>query len=244
MTRPARPPSPVVRKSPLRHRLHRTTGTATGLLLLYLIGTGLPLQLSGPLDLGNRYVSSHRILDWYGIGTAESGWQSNGVSFVGGFVFSGERPVVEAQAFQGAVVLDDLVAVATGSALLLVPPHADVVETLRLPEPVHRIGRADGRVVIDTTGGLRSLHLESLELVPEDAAPDTVEWAHLMTLTGATLAPYADAARTRVLTLERLLQDLHSGRVFGAAGEWLVSLASLALVALALSGFWIWWRSR
>jgi hypothetical protein len=244
MTRPARPPSPVVRKSPLRHRLHRTTGIATGLILLYLIGTGLPLQLSGPLDLGSRYVSSRAILDWYGIGAPETGWQSNDVSYVGGFVFNGQRPIAEADAFQGAVVVDGLVAVAAGAVVLLFSPQTDGVETVSLTAPAYRIGRYGDRVIIDTGSSLRALHPDTLELVADDANPDTVQWAHLGTLTGTALAPYGDAVRARILTLERLLQDLHSGRAFGAAGEWLVSLASLALVALALSGFWIWWRSR
>lgn len=245
MTKPVRPRSPVVRRLPLRHRLHRTTGIAAGVLLLYLIGTGLPLQLTTPLGLGSRYVDSPMVLDWYGIGAPESGWQSSGVSYVGGLVFHGRRPVAEASGFQGAVVQDDLVVVAAGPKLLLfLSAEPDIVDTLTLAEPVARIGRTAGHVVLDTAEGLLALNPATLALGQADADAVNVEWSHSATLTGAGLAPYRDAARARVLTMERLLQDLHSGRAFGATGEWLVNVASLALAALAISGYWIWWRSR
>ncbi|MGE0622940.1 MAG: PepSY domain-containing protein [Pseudomonadales bacterium] len=245
MTSSARRPSPAVRKPPLRHRLHRITGITTGLVLLYLIGTGLPLQLTGELDLGSRYVATPAVLDWYGIGAPASGWQSGGVTYVGGLVFSGRQPVIDADGFQGAVTQGDLSAVAAGEVLLIFPPSdPDLVDSVRLPAPALRIGRHDGDIVIDTALGLQVLSAQTLTLSPLEAAVDGVEWAHLTTLTGDGLAPFAAAARARVLTVERLLQDLHSGRAFGPAGEWLVGLASLALSVLAVSGFWIWWRSR
>jgi len=245
MKKPARPPSPAVRKPPLRHRLHRTTGIATGLVLLYLIATGLPLQFTHPLDLGNRYVTSPLVLDWYGIGAPQSGWQSGSASYVGGLVFLDDRPVAEAEDFLGAASANGVLAVATGPALLLMAAtQPGVVETVHLPTTAVRIGSTADRVVVELSDSLRSLEPETLILEETDADPDDVQWAHLTTLTGTALEPYRDAARSRILPLERLLQDLHSGRAFGPAGEWFVAAATVALALLAVSGFWIWWRSR
>lgn len=245
MTSSARPLSPAVRKPPLRHRLHRIIGIATGLVLVYLIGTGLPLQLTSELNLGSRYVASPAVLDWYGIGAPASGWQSGAITYVGGLVFSDRQPIAEAEGFQGAVTLGDLSAVATGPVLLIFPASApELVDSVRMPSPALRIGRSGNEIVLDSAQGLWLLSQQTLELTPLDTVPDGVAWAHLTTLTGGGLAPFADAARGRVLTVERLLQDLHSGRAFGPAGVWLVGLASLALSVLAISGFWIWWRSR
>jgi len=245
MTRPVRPPSPAVRKLPLRHRLHRTAGVATGLVLLYLIATGLPLQFTRLLDLGGRFVDSPLVLDWYGISTPESGWQSNGATYVGGLVFQGERPVTEADDFQGAASANGLLAVAAGPVLLLTDPsQPGVVERMHLPAPAIRIGNIGDLVILEFTDGLQSLDPGTLMLEPLSANVEEVEWAHLTTLTGAGLDPYRDATRARVLSLERLLQDLHSGRAFGPVGEWVVTTATVLLALLALSGFWIWWRSR
>jgi hypothetical protein len=49
--------------------------------------------------------------------------------------------------------------------------------------------------------------------------------------------------RGRVLTLERLMLDLHSGRLFGLGGTWLMDIVAALLVILAASGMWLWSRS-
>jgi len=46
------------------------------------------------------------------------------------------------------------------------------------------------------------------------------------------------------LSWERLLLDLHSGRLFGAAGVYVVDAAGLLFALLALSGVGTWWLHR
>ena len=45
------------------------------------------------------------------------------------------------------------------------------------------------------------------------------------------------------LPLQRILLDVHSGRIFGRYGPWVVDLAAIAMLMLGLSGVWIYWRS-
>jgi uncharacterized iron-regulated membrane protein len=45
------------------------------------------------------------------------------------------------------------------------------------------------------------------------------------------------------LPLERVLLDVHSGRIFGRYGPLAMDLAALALAVLALSGIWIYLRT-
>ena len=51
-----------------------------------------------------------------------------------------------------------------------------------------------------------------------------------------------DVAGQHGLPLERVLLDLHSGRIFGEAGVWLVDAAALLFLLLAGSGLWLWGR--
>jgi hypothetical protein len=61
----------------------------------------------------------------------------------------------------------------------------------------------------------------------------------------ATLALELDAlASEGLLTWERVLLDLHAGRLFGRLGPWLVDAVAIALVALALSGIALWVKQR
>jgi uncharacterized iron-regulated membrane protein len=246
MTSPGRRPSPAVRnRPPLRHRLHRLLGTTTGALLLYLIVTGVPLQLTGALNLDGSYVTSPTVLDWYGIRPPTAGASSAAAVHVDDVLFWGHAPLAEAATFQGAVLLDGMVVVAAGRNLLVFPPtRPDAAETIALPATIRRIGRAGNRVLLETDRGLGAMDADLLDITEDIRTDMPIDWAELEPLSGARLETYQRLSRGRVLTRERLLQDLHSGRAFGVAGEWAVNLGSAAMVVLALTGFLIWWRTR
>ena len=50
--------------------------------------------------------------------------------------------------------------------------------------------------------------------------------------------------RGKGLPLERLIQDLHSGRILGDAGILLVDFMALLFLLLAMSGAWMWFKYR
>jgi len=246
MTSRARPPSPVARnRPPFRHRLHRLLGTATGALLLYLIATGVPLQLTRTLNLAGSYVSSPTILDWYGIAPPAAGYASDAAVHLGGTLFWNETVLADSATFQGAVRLENLSVLALGRRLVVFPETAPgSAEAIDLPVDIRRIGRTADRVMLETEAGVVAMDADLLNVDTTTRVEAPIRWAELTPLEGARLEHYQALARGRVLTRERLLQDLHSGRAFGPLGEWLVTLGSLAMVALALSGFLIWWRTR
>ncbi len=251
MTNPSRPFSPAARKrSPLRYRLHRSIGAATGLILLHLIATGLPLQFTDPLNLGGRFVESEELLDWYGIQPPDQAWRSSGVVQIGNRLYLETLPVAETHLFQGAVVQDDLTIIAADTSLLIVPTDTSALsgssppETIDLGTGIRRIGLAGERVIVDTDTGLLTMDAALLNAYPVDPPAVSVTWAPLTPLAGEMLTRYQALVRSRILSFERVLQDLHSGRVFGSIGEWVVNLATLAMALLAFTGLLIWWRTQ
>ncbi|MBQ13009.1 MAG: hypothetical protein CMQ17_01195, partial [Gammaproteobacteria bacterium] len=50
--------------------------------------------------------------------------------------------------------------------------------------------------------------------------------------------------RSTLLSVERLVLDLHSGRIFGAAGALLVDIMAVLFMLMAATGVWIWLRRR
>lgn len=246
MTRPSRPLSPADRnRPPIRHRIHRLTGISAGLVLLYLLATGLPLQFTNGLDLGGRYITSHLILDWYGLQPPTEGRQSDAAVFIGNQLFWNEMPIAELSSFQGVVQTSDLTIVAAGRKLLVFPTdEPTLLESIGLPESLLSIGLEADRVVLRTPSSLLGMDTQLLNPLPVEIEPDQVAWAQLSSLETSRLKTYQDHSLHQMLTLERFLQDLHSGRTFGTLGEWIVNLASLAMIILSCTGLWIWWKSR
>ena len=50
--------------------------------------------------------------------------------------------------------------------------------------------------------------------------------------------------RGRGLSWERLLADLHSGRILGAAGTYFMDFIALSLIVLSMTGLFQWRRRR
>jgi uncharacterized iron-regulated membrane protein len=46
------------------------------------------------------------------------------------------------------------------------------------------------------------------------------------------------------LPVSRVLADLHSGRLFGKAGVFVMDIVALSVVLLAVTGVWSWWLRR
>jgi hypothetical protein len=77
---------------------------------------------------------------------------------------------------------------------------------------------------------------------PEDAT--AIAWSAPSQLSAAALKTISRQFRGSGLTLERVILDIHAGRVFGSAGRWLADAAASVFILLALTGIWMWAGTR
>ena len=47
---------------------------------------------------------------------------------------------------------------------------------------------------------------------------------------------------TDQLTWDRVMLDIHTGRIVGDVGVWLMDLAAIAMIILSVTGAYMWWR--
>ncbi len=229
-------------------RWHGHVGVAATLFLVFLVFTGIVLNHEEALKLGKREISTAWLMRWYGIPPAEPklgyllgeryfSWEGEkwalGDKLLAG---SAEKPI-------GAVEAGGVNYIATSSILYLYQADGQLLDKLEkqsLPAyPILGLGKMDSSVVLRTpsailasTDGLiwRTAKATNLIWASPQPLPDGVK--RQMT---ATLAPG--------LSLQRILLDAHSGRLFGRYGTWVVDIAAIALLILGLSGVWIYWRS-
>lgn len=226
------------------HRWHRRAGVAAAGFLIFLLGTGVPLQFSAALGLGSRHVSTAAILDWYGLEAPIDVRVSGPAVSVGDQVYLNGTPVFTLEGFTGAVTLDGLIAVAGDRAVVLADAGGAELDRFSFEAGIHRIGRYHDTLAVAAGD---DIHLADRDLVnfhPGSVAPMTVRWTQSTEADPATADRHRRLFRARMLTAERLLQDLHSGRVLGTFGVLLVDAASLLLAFLAISGLIMWWRTH
>ena len=220
-----------------------------GGVLLYLLFTGIPLQFTDELALGQRHVRASAILDWYGLQAPPEVLGNRDVAYIGGQLYWHEQRLgsvaggVEFSGYLGSTRHTNLIVGASAKRLWLFPEAnpADF-ESIPLPGRASAIGTSAGRVYLLVDNELKRVDAEFLNI--EGAPAAKVEWLRPVALQPVAAQRYRVLYRHTLLTTERLLQDLHSGRLFGTIGIWVVNLSVVLLIVLSITGLWIWWRSR
>ena len=235
-------------------RLHRFVGVLAALFTLWLAVSGILLQHAPGLGLHERFVTHPAVLAWYGVRIEADvrGYRAGtrDVVQLDERIFVGpHRLALEDAALRGAIADGDDLVIALADGVLRVDADGRILdragELEGLPTPIERIGRAaDGGIALAAAGGLSSLSPDFLEVAPLPApAAAALQWSVRGALAApddATAAAYLDG----VISVERLLADLHTGRLGGDIGPWLVDASAVALIVLALSGLWLFARTR
>jgi uncharacterized iron-regulated membrane protein len=225
------------------HRWHRRAGVAAATVLVYLVASGLPLQYSSELQLGARYVPWAPVLNWYGLQAPDSVRSSGGLTAVGDAIFAREGFLFTLPGFKGAISVGGiLVAAGQGELVLLQPETLELLERWPMPTPAQAIGTWQNTVVLKTGQTYLLANADLVNWRTETEPPPGVAWAPVTLLPSSQATPFRSLYRQRMLTLERVLQDLHSGRFFGWIGMVIVDAASLLLLFLAVSGLVMWAR--
>lgn len=229
---------------------HRRMGLTAAVFVLVLAVTGLTLNHTDDLGLHERHLAAGWLLNWYGIEApqdADSYVLSYGVvTRLGDRLYLDTRLVEQdVGTIAGAVTSEDLVIVAVDGDLLLLTADGERVERLGredgLPQGVDGLGfDPANRVLLRSSDGLYRADpaLLSWDRVGDD--PDPIRWARPGATDEAMLAALRADYLASILTLERVLLDLHSGRIFGRFGPWLMDLAAVLLLVLAVTGICVW----
>lgn len=229
---------------------HRRLGLTAAVFVLLLAITGLALNHTDSLRLDERFVGAGWLLGWYGIEAPAraEGFRLEGstVTRLGERVYLDDRLVEQdVDALSGAVSTDGFIIVAVDGELLLLTAAGDRVERLGredgIPAGIRAVGTdADGRLVVRTASGIYRADPQLLTWEPSGSASNAVRWPEPVAPDPALLASLRQDYLSNILTLERVLLDLHSGRILGRYGPWLMDAAAVLLLVLAVTGVWLW----
>ena len=224
-------------------RWHGRLGIIASLFVLILLITGIALNHTERLSLDEKYVAAEWLLNWYGIAPknrpvsyrAGSRWITDldGHIFLDQtFIHESTRPIV------GAHTTQEMVVVATEDTFYLFGHDGSLIEKMNtLPGKILRLGARDDHTYIDTPLGIFSTDSNFVAWQQAETIPN---WISSSSLPKPIRQTILDGYRGRGLPLERVVLDLHSGRILGAWGPYLMDAAAIILLILVLSGFYNW----
>jgi len=227
---------------------HRYLGLCSALFLIVLSVTGLLLNHTEDLQLDSHYIKSKPLLNWYGVSVDErllsfkvnNHWITQ----------TDNRLFFDAQQIQqldttliGAVSLGDMIVIALQNKILLLTPHGEIIE---------RIGHADGApagmqavaIFNDEQLLIRAAHgnymTDSQFLDWQDSHAEPKAWVSAASLPQTLRGRLLDTVRHSILSQERVMLDIHSGRFLGPWGVYLVDAAAIMFLLLTGLGIWVW----
>jgi hypothetical protein len=234
-------------------RLHRSIGVFAAIFVIFMVLSGIVINHSNGLGLDRRQVSQALLLDWYGLEGPEAihsfAVGSDRLSFAGSQLFLDDKYVATIPAGVGAVSNGNLLIAAGSDELLLLDLDGALIE--RLPwgpisaAPIESIGLSENNTVIVKSAG--QLWLADADFLNWNRADETLTaptWSVASPAPETLQQEIAKAYRGDGLSLERVLLDLHSGRIFGPVGTFVYDLLAVCLGFLSISGLVLWFRSR
>ena len=221
-------------------------GITVSLFVVFLVLTGWALNHTAELGLARLLVQVPWISAWYGLrGTVPAtGYMASGywlISGENGAMLDGKKTAFELRDVIGMIATDDLIAIASRDELILIDRQGRLVDRIAAPQlsisPITRIGVAQNQIILQGKTSCASVDGftwtpftgETAWSAPKALPPNQQEYAK-------HLAP--------ALPLERIMQDLHSGRILGHYGPYLMDAVGLIFLLLAGSGLWMFFRHR
>ncbi|EIF42266.1 PepSY-associated TM helix domain-containing protein [gamma proteobacterium BDW918] len=232
-------------------RWHRRIGVVAALFVVVLVVTGIAINHSDDWGLDKKPLKQAWLLKHYGIPSPvlrsfplnkplnSGAWLSqlgDGLYLAETQIGSCDSPLL------GVVVLPDTIAVLCAGRLQLFTPAGekldDISESLGLPRGAEALALDGEAVLLRTPAGVIAFDPRSFMF--SAMSVEGVAWAAPALAPPIIQRSLLDQYRGSGLSWERLLLDLHSGRLFGSIGVYIMDLAAIALLLIALSGVWVW----
>ena len=229
-------------------------GIVSALFVILLSLSGLILHHGPALNLDKPFIGSSQLLSWYKIEVPAIEIQyragQHGVQLIAESIyFDSDRLPGSFSDLKGFVATEFGYVAATSNQLLLLTDTGELIEVLGrvnlLPTGIRRIGSdAAGRLVLQTAMGIIDADLDGLRWTQSTSSASQLSWSD----SSAPQAQRSEQIRAdyaaSLISWERLLLDIHSGRILGSLGVVLVDLMALLFMLMAASGVWIWSRRR
>lgn len=258
--RTQRAPQPKRTLTTTLREWHKRAGLFAFLFMGWLGISGIALNQSASWGLDTLRIDWSWMMALYGLHphSPQNGYVADGHWLA----VEGEHAVLDGKALAFAVkppvgfaaggdAAHRLLFVAAHDSLLLLSPEGarvDEVQTgLILPvKSILRIGNVEGAGGMVAIEGPEQNKLYGstdgegwTPILPQSK----VHWSQTSALSDDQRKQFESNARPTVAA-EQILIDLHSGRLFGRYGRYVINAVGFAAIVLAISGVWMMWRTN
>ncbi|MCG9713419.1 PepSY-associated TM helix domain-containing protein [Shewanella insulae] len=236
---------------------HRRLGIASALLVVMVAASGILINHSNDFKLDTAHVHQGWLLDHYGIkapGQLAIYAAQPLLAASDNLLWLKNKPVLEAQGpLLGAISYGEHYVAIDAQHLYLLDKDGALLEqqgrATGLPQDLRALAllpTGDGEQLwLNTATGS---YLSDSDLIEWQAAKPLVaiDWQAPLANEESEAIGHDLSLKARAMHLswERVLLDLHSGRIVGLPGSLMMDLVALSLIFMAISGLYLWQQAK
>ncbi len=227
---------------------HARIGVLGALFFLMLSATGIALNHTGQLGLDSLHINQTLLMRWYGL---QVDVPTKGFIFDLGYVAANEDQWVlnnftldvRGKKPLGFVIWEGISVIASADTLYLYSWDGRLVEKIDrvgLPgKEILKLGVLNDQLVLKVAQG-QFYTKDAISWEP--LVSDKIAWSQLQILP-VKITKNLQKSLSPSLSLERIVLDVHSGRIFGRYGSVFMDGIAILLAMLSLTGLWMYIRS-
>lgn len=241
------------RKKPFPFFLwHRRLGLLAMVLMIILAITGILLNHTESLKLDETAVESDILLNWYELNpeglAIQFSFGEDTVSQWDKQIFFNFQPVISSdQLLTGFIAIEDMYIVSLQNMILLVDNNGELIEQIDTQHEfnsIKAIGRRNGQLIVATDTD--EIYMADTNIVSwQKTKLKNTQWSSKNPVSEQQQHKLKQAFRGQGLMLERVILDLHSGRIFNSSwGIYLMDASAIIMILLSISGTWVWYSRK
>ena len=231
---------------------HKKIGVYIAIFVIFLAASGIALNHTEKFRLNTTHVKLNWLLDLYQINPKSEpiGYLSsnNWAIQVGERLYFNNKEIVDGvHKLIGMTKIQDTYVIAYDGKLIILTTEGELLESLGgaegVPAGMKNLGTDNQEnIVIESAHGYYQVNLNDLKWNEYDFLE--AKWTSTSKITEPLKNDVLDQYRGTGLPIERVLLDLHSGRIFGSWGIYFVDLVAILFIIISITGIWMWWYKK
>jgi hypothetical protein len=241
------------------YKWHKRLGITLFLFLLFMAISGFFLNHTQTLGLSERYIN-HSLIDWLynkKVTLPKQGVLLEQKTAPQWLVENDKHQLwlhdkllyqlLDKEHLITAINDSEFSMIVSSHRLLLITETGEIIDELLAPASIVRAGLSQETLVIETVVGYWQSNEAFTNWQQADPIKQStwqIDWHTLTKLSKEDQKQLQRLWLGNSISLERFLQDLHSGRLLGSFGVWLVDLFALLSIILSITGLRIWLKTK
>jgi hypothetical protein len=231
---------------------HKVLGMVATIFIIVLSITGFLLLHTEDFKLQDKLVANELLLNWYDIRPEHSPVSYNvgskWITVIDDQVYFEKNSLPNYnESFHGAIFVESFYVLAFDNSIDLLTEDGELIERLTslhgLPQGIENIGKdnEDG-IYLKTSDNYFSSDRDLTRWQPTKQRD--IPWSVRSEAPEGYIEQIIQQYRGSGLPMERIILDLHSGRILGRLGIWIVDIVVIIFLVLSFTGWWSWFKRR